>query len=164
MAEKKVYDIKSGVKDKLRPILFTGVMLAVTVLAGAASFIAGMGGDATAKDLPIFLGGLAVLCWLGLTLLAITKRDAMQSKVMVIIFGVSFIAFIGFLTASIHQNELSQVMASILALPYLAVYPLFTALGLSPAAVMTLVYAALIGFNAWNWFRLSFKKKPIQKT
>lgn len=155
--EKKVYDIKGSFKDKMRPILMTSVMLAVTVIAAAASLAGGMVAGVPAKSgFALFLGAVALFCWIGMTVHAVVKKDRTQSIIMMIIFGVSFVGFVALILTSAGGGgeESSALIFGALALPYFAAFPLFEAMRLSAGGVMTFVYIAIIAVNAWNFVRL----------
>jgi hypothetical protein len=155
--EKKVYDIKGGFKDKMRPILMTSVMLAVTVIAAAASLAGGMDAGVPSKSgFALFLSFVALLCWIGLTVHSVMKKDRTQSIIMMIIFGVSFVGFVALMLTSAGGGgeESSALILAALALPYFAAFPLFEAMRLSAGGVMAFVYIAIIAVNAWNFVRL----------
>lgn len=161
-SDKKVYDIKGSFKDKVRPIFMTSVMLAVTVIAAAVSLAGGMDAGVPAKSgFVLFLGAVALLCWIGLTVHSVLKKDRTQSIIMLIIFGVSFVGFIALMLSSAGGGgaENTALLFGVLALPYFAAYPLFEAIGLSAGGVMALVYIAIIAVNAWNFVRLLKPRK-----
>lgn len=160
LSEKRVYDIKGGVKGKIAPILLTAVLLAVTVLAAATSFMANLDGEGTTSTaLPVFLGGVSLLCWFGFSLLAILKRDRTLSKIIFVIFGISIIAFLALMLSEVGSTEASAstMIFGLFSLPYFAVYTLLEAVGLSTGGVVfttTIIYAVIIAVNVWNFIRL----------
>ena len=157
---KPVYDIKQGVTSKLRPILLTSAGLALTVLAAAAGFIYNLdGAGSSGYGLPVFMGGLTLLGWLGLTLLSIVKRDALQSKIIAVIFGVSFVGFLALMLSGVGGDrvEITAMVFGALSIPYFAIYTMFEALGMSTGGVIfttAIVYVAFISVNVWNCLRL----------
>lgn len=159
-SEKKVYDIKGGVKDKARAILLTAVLLAVTILAATAGLLTNLNGDSTASyALPVFTGGVALLCWFGFTLLAVVKRDRTLSKIIAVIFGVSFVGFFALMLSGVGGTgtDPTALIFGALSLPYFAIYTLFEALGMSSGGVIftgAIIYVAVIALNVWNFVRL----------
>nr|HML44707.1 hypothetical protein [Hyphomicrobium zavarzinii] len=160
--EKKVRDLKDGSMSILR-ILMLNVALMVTNFAALSNFNANTtiyGHSASHMLQPVVWGGFALLCWLGLTWLSVVRRDRVLSKIMSLLFGISFISALAMIISGIRGGTVDDMLASLFGignLPYFSVYSFFTAAGLTESSILfvvTLIYAVVITANVWNLIRL----------
>lgn len=163
--QKKKYDLKGGFKGNSRQIILTSLMLAVTVIAALMTLSAGLSEIAASKSgMALFLGVIAFVSWIVITVLAVKNKDRTQSVILGVIFLCNLVGSIGMvlLSAGGDSGAGPALLSALIALPYFAAYPLLELFGLtgpSAVGVMALISIAFLAVNIWNYIRLLERKK-----
>jgi hypothetical protein len=173
--QKKVYDIKGGLKGRGRQIILTSLMMAITAVGALVTLSVGMSGlQASSSGMALFFGAVAFVGWIAMTALAVKNKDRTEAIILAVIFFLNIIGFIAIMLLSAGgdgngtagMGETASVgpviLYTLIALPYFAAYPLFEAVGISAVGGMFVVSAALVAVNAWNFLRLLKRRKKSE--
>ena len=104
--QKKVYDIKGGLKGRGRQIILTSLMMAITAVGALVTLSAGMSGlQASSSGMALFFGAVAFVGWIAMTALAVKNKDRTEAKILSEINLINIIGIITILLLSAGDDD-----------------------------------------------------------